>query len=642
MAKIQVLDKQIAELIAAGEVVERPSSVVKELVENSIDAGASAITVEIQNGGVTYIRVTDNGSGIQRDDIPTAFLRHATSKVHTQEDLDHIGTLGFRGEALTSIAAVSKVELLTCAKGEMIGSHYRIEGGEEVDMEDAGCPEGTTFIIRDLFYNTPARIKFLKKDVTEANAVAGVLDRIALSHPEVSIKFIRSGKEVLLTPGDGDLLSDVYAVFGRDFAKNLLPVDYTLHGIRVHGYISKPTAARPNRSMQYFFINSRVVRSRTAMAALEESCKGSVMVGRFPASVLHLEVALEGVDVNVHPAKIEVRFVNERPVFDAVYHACKNALQKEDDRKEMELQSASKPPIRILPVTPPAKLEQTKLTDQMGGKSYSRREDDAVPSFQMQPMEKGKPSLTGSEDPLFVSGKKLQDKPPVYQSISYIPSKEESCSSDVDQNTVTPPNDIEPVVTQEVEEIEEPAIRVIGEAFSTYIILEVGKELFLIDKHAAHERLLYEQIKKDATINHQMLLVPVPVTLEKSLYDAVLDHLSLLSQAGFETEDFGDGCILVRSAPLELDGADVELLVTELAGRLVTCRRDLIPEQLEWIYHSVACRAAVKAGDKNSPKELYELAVRAFEEDVRYCPHGRPIAIRLTQKELEKQFGRIQ
>ncbi|CZT55030.1 DNA mismatch repair protein MutL [Eubacteriaceae bacterium CHKCI005] len=642
MAKIQVLDKQIAELIAAGEVVERPSSVVKELVENSIDAGASAITVEIQNGGVTYIRVTDNGSGIQRDDIPTAFLRHATSKVHTQEDLDHIGTLGFRGEALASIAAVSKVELLTCAKGEMIGSHYRIEGGEEVDMEDAGCPEGTTFIIRDLFYNTPARIKFLKKDVTEANAVAGVLDRIALSHPEVSIKFIRSGKEVLLTPGDGDLLSDVYAVFGRDFAKNLLPVDYTLHGIRVHGYISKPTAARPNRSMQYFFINSRVVRSRTAMAALEESCKGSVMVGRFPASVLHLEVALEGVDVNVHPAKIEVRFVNERPVFDAVYHACKNALQKEDDRKEMELQSASKPPIRILPVTPPAKLEQTKLTDQMGGKSYSRREDDAVPSFQMQPMEKGKPSLTGSEDPLFVSGKKLQEKPPVYQSISYIPSKEESCSSDVDQNIETSQNDIEPVVTQEAEEIEEPAIRVIGEAFSTYIILEVGKELFLIDKHAAHERLLYEQIKKDATINHQMLLVPVPVTLEKSLYDAVLDHLSLLSQAGFETEDFGDGCILVRSAPLELDGADVELLVTELAGRLVTCRRDLIPEQLEWIYHSVACRAAVKAGDKNSPKELYELAVRAFEEDVRYCPHGRPIAIRLTQKELEKQFGRIQ
>ncbi|BCI60308.1 DNA mismatch repair endonuclease MutL [Solibaculum mannosilyticum] len=642
MAKIQVLDKQIAELIAAGEVVERPSSVVKELVENSIDAGASAITVEIQNGGVTYIRVTDNGSGIQRDDIPTAFLRHATSKVHTQEDLDHIGTLGFRGEALASIAAVSKVELLTCAKGEMIGSHYRIEGGEEVDMEDAGCPEGTTFIIRDLFYNTPARIKFLKKDVTEANAVAGVLDRIALSHPEVSIKFIRSGKEVLLTPGDGDLLSDVYAVFGRDFAKNLLPVDYTLHGIRVHGYISKPTAARPNRSMQYFFINSRVVRSRTAMAALEESCKGSVMVGRFPASVLHLEVALEGVDVNVHPAKIEVRFVNERPVFDAVYHACKNALQKEDDRKEMELQSAAKPPIRILPVTPPAKLEQTKLTDQMGGKSYSRREDDAVPSFQMQPMEKGKPSLTGSEDPLFVSGKKLQEKPPVYQSISYIPSKEESCSSDVDQNIETSQNDIEPVVTQEAEEIEEPAIRVIGEAFSTYIILEVGKELFLIDKHAAHERLLYEQIKKDATINHQMLLVPVPVTLEKSLYDAVLDHLSLLSQAGFETEDFGDGCILVRSAPLELDGADVELLVTELAGRLVTCRRDLIPEQLEWIYHSVACRAAVKAGDKNSPKELYELAVRAFEEDVRYCPHGRPIAIRLTQKELEKQFGRIQ
>nr|WP_317413129.1 DNA mismatch repair endonuclease MutL [uncultured Solibaculum sp.] len=634
MAKIQVLEKQIAELIAAGEVVERPSSVVKELVENSIDAGASAITVEIQNGGVTYIRVTDNGTGIQREDIPTAFLRHATSKVHTQEDLDHIGTLGFRGEALASIAAVSKVELLTCAKGEMVGSHYRIEGGEEAGLEDAGCPEGTTFIVRDLFYNTPARIKFLKKDVTEANAVAGVLDRIALSHPEVSVKFIRSGKEVLLTPGDGDLLSDIYAVFGRDFAKNLLPVDYTLHGIRVHGFISKPTAARPNRSMQYFFINNRVVRSRTAMAALEESCKGSVMVGRFPACVLHLEVALEGVDVNVHPAKIEVRFVNERPVFDAVYHACKSAIQKEDDRKEVVLQTDPKPPIRILPVTPPSNLEQMKLTDRQDSLGHSSYQDKhavpPTPVSQSIVWRRSSPDRLKEDADLFDSNKKLKEPSPFYQSShSVLPDQQEYFPTEEPQKT-------------ETENKEEPVIRVIGEAFSTYIILEVEEQLLIIDKHAAHERMLYERIKKDAMVNQQMLLAPVPVTLEKSLYDAVLDHLSLLAQAGFETEDFGDGCILVRSAPLQLDGADVELLVTELAGRLATCRQDLIPEQLEWIYHSVACRAAIKAGDKSSPKELYDLAVRALKEDVRYCPHGRPVAIRLTQKELEKQFGRIQ
>ena len=357
MPHIQVLDKHTAELIAAGEVVERPSSVVKELLENTIDAGATMVAVEIQNGGVTYIRITDNGAGIAREDVPTAFLRHATSKVRREEDLEAIGTLGFRGEALASIAAVSRVELLTCAAGETAGTRYTLEGGEDGHLEDAGCPQGTTIVVRDLFYNVPARMKFLKKDVSEANAVAGVVDRIALSHPEVSFRFIRDGREELLTPGDSQLRSCIYAVLGKEFSDSLLPVDYTLGGVHVHGFASKPAASRANRTMQHFFINGRYVKTRTAMAALEQAYKGAIMVGKFPACVLHLDMPPETVDANVHPAKIEVRFINEKPVFDAVYHGLKSALAAGDVPKQAVLPvrpTIGQPQAEQLHMEPPA------------------------------------------------------------------------------------------------------------------------------------------------------------------------------------------------------------------------------------------------------------------------------------------------
>ena len=640
MAKrIRLLDKKVAELIAAGEVVERPCSVVKELVENCIDAGATAVTVEIKNGGVRYIRVTDNGCGIAREDVPTAFLRHATSKVYKESDLDAISTLGFRGEALASVAAVAHVELITRPLEEPIGTRYCIDGGEETLLEDAGCPKGTTILVRDLFYNTPARMKFLKKDVSEANAVASAVDRIALSHPEVSVKFIRDGKQERMTPGDGKLLSAIHAVFGRQFAQGLLPVDYSLNGVKVSGYISKPSASRPNRSMQSFFINGRYVRTRTAAVALEEACKGSVMVGKFPACVLNIELNLGLVDVNVHPAKIEVRFVNERPIFDAVYHACKNALGADAPAQEIDLSQVAKlvrtpkaetaqqltlsPSPASAKAPPPKRSVDRAVLQAPADLVYTSSPIVSIPSIPKAPAPPAAPRNPGwdivveeeaPKEPLAPSTPKQPANPPV------APSKEPA------SNDKTP-------FTRE--------IRLIGEAFSTYILLECDDELLLIDKHAAHERLLYERIKSQAQLTPQLLLTPVTVTLDRESYAAALENLDTLSSLGFETEDFGAGAVLVRSAPLQMDGQDAGDLVAEIAGKLSKNVKDLTPERLEWVYHSVACRAAIKAGDHSNPQELYDLAKRTLKEDVRHCPHGRPVAVRLTKKQLEKQFGRI-
>ena len=640
MAKrIHLLEKKVAELIAAGEVVERPCSVVKELVENCIDAGATAVTVEIKNGGVRYIRVTDNGCGIAREDVPTAFLRHATSKVQTEDDLDAISTLGFRGEALASVAAVAHVELITRTSEEPMGTRYCIDGGEETLLEDAGCPKGTTILVRDLFYNTPARMKFLKKDVSEANAVASAVDRIALSHPEVSVKFIRDGKQERMTPGDGKLLSTIHAVFGRQFAQGLLPVDYTLDGVKVSGYISKPSASRPNRSMQSFFINGRYVRTRTAAVALEEACKGSVMVGKFPACVLNLTLNLALVDVNVHPAKIEVRFVNERPIFDAVYHACKNALGADAPAQEIDLSKVAKlvrapaaETAQQLTLSPSSAAPQAPLPKRGVDRavlqapadiSYAPSPVVSIPSIPKAPAAPPAPRNPGWDIVVEEETQKEPQTPPAPKP----PAKPPFAPSKEPAPTTGSPSARE--------------ARLIGEAFSTYILLESGDELLLIDKHAAHQRLLYEHIKSQAQLTPQLLLTPVTVTLDRESYAAVLENLDTLSSLGFETEDFGAGAVLVRSAPLQMDGQDAGDLVTEIAGKLTKNVRDLTPERLEWVYHSVACRAAVKAGDHSNPQELYDLAKRTLEEDVRHCPHGRPVAVRLTKKQLEKQFGRI-
>ncbi len=670
MGKINVLDAHVAELIAAGEVVERPASVIKEMVENAIDAGASAVTVEVKNGGISYMRVTDNGCGMSREDVPVAFLRHATSKVAVQDDLESIGTLGFRGEALASIAAVARVEVMTRQPEDAVGTRYVIEGGEEKLLDDAGCPQGTTFLIRDLFYNTPARMKFLKKDVTEANAVAGVLDKIALSHPEISLRFIRDGKEQLHTPGDGKLKSAIYAVYGRDFTNGLMPVEYEYNHIRVWGFVSRPVNSRPNRSMQQFFINGRFVKSRTAMAALEEAFKGSVMVGKFPACVLHLNMAFQAVDVNVHPAKLEVRFVNERPVFDAVYHGVKSALQKEDKPLEMQLPNSQV----LRPAMKELRGEQLRMAP--SAPTSPRPSAPVAQPEKMRPMKM--PSLTPSaprpvieEKPVAPIKSKdiLHDSAPApYQAASMpmvvlvdeeevpAPDKQQEAAPAAQVPAISPTLPQEPPVPVDILEDPQPewpvdsvkpepaSQRLIGELFGTYLVLQRGEEqMVLIDKHAAHERLLYEKLRKEGGGGYaQMLLEPATVTLDKNEYAAVLHARELFAQAGFEVDDFGSGTIAVRSAPLSLDKEDAASAVMEMAGYLLSSRKDLTTEHLDWLYHNIACRAAVKAGDFSSPQELAALVQRLEENpDVRYCPHGRPISVVITRRELEKQFGRV-
>lgn len=639
MPRIQVLDPHTAELIAAGEVVERPSSVIKELVENSIDAGASIITVEIRHGGVQYMRVTDNGCGIDRGDVETAFLRHATSKVRTERDLEAIGTLGFRGEALASIVAVSKVDLITRTPDQDTGTHYAAAGGEAGTLEEAGCPVGTTITVRDLFFNVPARMKFLKKDVAEGNAVAGLMDKIALSHPEISFRLIREGKETLHTPGDSKLVSAVYAVFGREFSKNLIEIDSTLGGIRVHGCISTPIGSRPNRSMQNFFINGRFVRSRTAAVALEEAYKGSIMVGKFPACVLHMELSAAAVDVNVHPTKLEVRFVNERPVFDAVFNAVRSALSQNRDTKAIEHIAQKRPLIDPYKQPDAPKPLQTRLA----------AADMHLPPVQQNP--KRPATYLSDSEPGKERLVQAKDIPTAIERILDIEPQPEAIPAPVQRKPQEPENvpaeptiQAEPVPERVIEEKPKQFHKLIGEAFDTYIILQYDNDtLMFIDKHAAHERLLYEKLKAlDESAAAQTLLAPVTVTLEKSEYTAVLQNLPALYDAGFEVEDFGSGTVLVRSAPLRLEGQDIADAVLEIAGYLAENRSDITTEHMDWLYHNIACRAAIKGGNSSRREELIALAEKLEENpEVRYCPHGRPIYVMMKKRTLEKEFGRV-
>ena len=643
MPNINILPKHIAELIAAGEVVERPSSIVKEIMENAIDAGADKITLEIKRGGITYIRITDNGCGIDRDNIRKAFISHATSKISTADDLNAICTLGFRGEALASIAAVSRVEVMTRGEGEEVGTRYCIEGGEETLLDDAGCPKGTTLIVRDLFYNTPARMKFLKKDVSEGNAVAAVVDRIALSHPEVSIRFIRDSKDVLFTSGDGKLENAIYKTLGKDFASTLIPCDYELEGVRVSGFISKPFNARPNRMMQYFFLNDRFIKTRTGMVALEEAYKNSIMVGKFPACVLNIHIAPGAVDVNVHPSKTEVRFANEKLIFNAVYYCAKSALQQGDTR----VQANFKQKVGRQFMPKPNEGRQIKIYEQQ----LEQVKKESLPKEDFW----GK---TTSEEFVKLSEPKKTEK------ITFNDSSEFSLKKDEEPDLIPVFKPVEEAKTPVIETVEEavpeakaeqPAseveevkpepepYRVIGEAFKTYILVEQGKKLLIIDKHAAHERMLFEKLRaNNGEIETQMLLAPVTVTLSKEEYSAVLDNLELLDKAGYRVEDFGGGMVIVSECPTAVADADLAEVVMELAGYLVNNRRELIPEKLDWIYHSTACRAAIKAGDKTSEYELEKFVEKLLNDpDIRYCPHGRPVLIEMSKYEIEKNFGRV-
>ena len=638
--------------------VDRPSSVVKELLENAVDAGSTAVTVEIQHGGVSYLRITDNGCGIAREDVPTAFLRHATSKVNSPEDLEGIGTLGFRGEALASIAAVARVELLTRVGDALEGTRYVIAGGEEEECTEAGCPAGTTIVVRDLFFNTPARMKFLKKDVVEGNAVASVMDKIALSHPEISFRFVRDGKETLHTPGDGDLKSAIYAVYGREFTQGLIPVDYSYGGTSVKGYVSRPAAARPNRSMQNFFLNGRYVKSCTAMVALEEAFKGSLMVGKMPACVLHLTVSCRAVDVNVHPAKIEVRFVNEKPLFDCVYHGVKTALNQGDTPRVAQFPTA-RPPV-FAGVQPEVRqLSLSQRQESPAGdveEQTSRREDGPEPEISVPKLSRPfSPSGHGTVRESFAATRPIYPAESEPEENPAPPAGSEKAGQALPQadpqheDTVPFPetpeseNAVQFGQAPEPETQAEPSFRLVGEAFGTYVILESGDDLIWIDKHAAHERMIYEKLKAErGDADCQLLLEPVSVTLEKNEYAAVLEARDLCRKAGFEIDDFGAGTVLVRTAPLILEGEGIADAVMEMAGYLVRSKTDLTTEKLDWLYHNVACRAAIKAGDELSREELTALAAQlAAHPEIRYCPHGRPVSIVMRRRDLEKQFGRL-
>lgn len=656
MPKIKVLPKEIAELIAAGEVVERPASVIKELMENAIDAGSSSVTVEIKNGGITYIRVTDNGCGISREDIRNAFISHATSKISTRDDLYAIGTLGFRGEALASIAAVSNVEVLTRTTEEETGTRYCISAGEETLVDDAGCPFGTTIVVRDLFFNTPARMKFLKKDVSEANAVAGIVDKIALSNPDVSIRFIREGKSALFTSGSGDLRTAAYEIFGKDFADGLIEADYSFESVKISGLVSKPTKSRPNRNMQFFFVNGRLVKSGTASAALSEAYKNSIMVGKFPYCVLNITTAPGLVDVNVHPAKIEVRFANERTVFSAVYYAAKNALEHRDEAPKVTIPRTAQTEL-FEPVRP--KTEQMRLPEKQPD-FWNRMSSSEYRSAQ-QPEKPTSQQPAAREDIITVASpdKKPENADSEPSTIQHFldaqrAKKEETAAIEADirpelsEKAATLPDEKPEETARALDTAvdEKPAelpVTVIGEAFKTYIIVQQGESIFLVDKHAAHERMLFnELVKNDSKRSTQMLLTPITVTLSKEEYSSVLDNLDMLMQAGFAVEDFGYSVVIVRECPMEISADEVADVVAELAGYLVENRQKLISEKKEWLFSLMACKAAIKGGMYTTEYERELFIKRLFASpEIRYCPHGRPVMIEITRRELEKNFGRV-
>lgn len=656
MGVINVLNKHVAELIAAGEVVERPASAIKEMIENSIDAGAKNITIEIMNGGTTFMRVTDDGCGIIREDVNKAFLAHATSKIKEEEDLDKIATLGFRGEALSSIASVSKVQLITRYNDSDVGTTYEIEGGVETKIDDAGCPVGTTIIVRDLFYNIPARMKFLKKDVSEGNAVANVIDKEALAHPEIAFTFLRDGKQTLKTSGDSKLKSAIYSVYGRDFVNGLLPVNYELNGIKIQGYISKPINSRPNRGMQNFFVNGRYVKSRTAMAAIEEAFKGSIMVGKYPACVLHLTMSYEIIDVNVHPSKIEIRFFNERPVFDAVYHSVKTCLNNNDQRKNITFSGEKhndafshikKPnPFTINQSdtsNDPVKTSETNNNQEIKEKNGQKNTNfDEIDSL----ISKINLNCNVSDivDPFSLYSNeavKSNSKTMFYNNISKTNSDKQSFQSNKEtgleyQSDVNEPK---PIIEQN-----KNTLKFIGEAFNTYIIVEKNdKEIVIIDKHAAHERMIYERLKKERGAGYsQILLEPITVVLNKTDYDAVINNLDMFRDCAFDVDNFGNGTVIVRSAPQYLELCDIEQSVIEMASYIAENKTDIRSEKMDWIYHNVACRAAIKGGNISTREELIDIANKLDNDPtLRYCPHGRPVCIVMTKYELEKQFGRV-
>ena len=712
MAVIHVLDKHTAELIAAGEVVERPASVVKELLENSIDAGATQVTVSIESGGVKLIEISDNGTGIEAEYISTAFIRHATSKIETPDDLTNIHTLGFRGEALASIASVARVELTTRTEVDEFATVYRIEGGEEVSREPGARAVGTTIRVKDLFYNTPARMKFLKKDSSEGTFVSDTVTHVALSHPEVSVKFIREGKLQYVTPGDGQLRGAAYAVLGREFSRDLIELKNQEGVYRITGLVTPPKSCRASRSMQHFYINGRYVRNRTMMAGMEMAFKGTMMQGKFPGGILLLEMPADLVDVNVHPAKIEARFARENDVFDVVYHAVKLALAQpgtgerlftfEADKEEEKAGNSKKdddiiknyvktnnftglsaiirgqadpgvlPQQHWEPAKPAAAPQQPAPSAAMQiptapsvprWKSSAQNEDMLDPfvtlhSPKLETTKAPEPfRAAASETQLDVEPEfgetKLhspQDHMAAWNPAQEAPKEEPESAPCAETEPDAPEAAEQETVLAEPEQMNfdptadqpEP-LRYVGEVFRTYILAERGDELCLIDKHAAHERQLYEKLAANyGNVPSQMLLEPAAIDLAAEEKQALLDNIPLLENAGLEIADFGGNTVVLRAVPADVEPQNTESLLVEIANKLLKGGHDALNEHTEWVLHSISCRAAIKAGDKSSPQELLALAEKILSGEVPpFCPHGRPCVLKLTRKELEKQFGRI-
>ena len=712
MAVIHVLDKHTAELIAAGEVVERPASVVKELLENSIDAGATQVTVSIESGGVKLIEISDNGTGIEAEYISTAFIRHATSKIETPDDLTNIHTLGFRGEALASIASVARVELTTRTEVDEFATVYRIEGGEEVSREPGARAVGTTIRVKDLFYNTPARMKFLKKDSSEGTFVSDTVTHVALSHPEVSVKFIREGKLQYVTPGDGQLRGAAYAVLGREFSRDLIELKNQEGVYRITGLITPPKSCRASRSMQHFYINGRYVRNRTMMAGMEMAFKGTMMQGKFPGGILLLEMPADLVDVNVHPAKIEARFARENDVFDVVYHAVKLALAQpgtgerlftfEADKEEEKAGNSKKdtdiikndvknnnftelsaiirgqadpgvlPQQHWEPAKPAAAPQQPAPSAAMQiptapsvprWKGSAQNEDMLDPFVTLHSPKLGTTKApvpfraAASETQLDVEPEfgetKLhspQDHMAAWNPAQEAPKEEPESAPCAETEPDAPEAAEQETVLAEPEQMNfdptadqpEP-LRYVGEVFRTYILAERGDELCLIDKHAAHERQLYEKLAANyGNVPSQMLLEPAAIDLAAEEKQALLDNIPLLENAGLEIADFGGNTVVLRAVPADVEPQNAESLLVEIANKLLKGGHDALNEHTEWVLHSISCRAAIKAGDKSSPQELLALAEKILSGEVPpFCPHGRPCVLKLTRKELEKQFGRI-
>jgi len=677
MGKINVLPQSVAELIAAGEVIDRPSSIVKELVENAIDAGATRISVEIKNGGVSYIRVSDNGSGMSKEDVPLAFIRHATSKISQRIDLDSISTLGFRGEALPSVAAVSRVKVTTRTADQPMGSCFTIDGSGNSEQSDCGCAVGTVIEVQDLFYNTPARMKFLKKDITESNAVASLIDRLALANPSVAFELIRDGKRALQTPGDGKLYSAVRIICGAEVASGMIPVDYQGEGISVKGLISRPSVSRTTRSLQTFFINSRYVRSKTCAAAVEEAYKNRLMTGRFPACIIDLKIDCSLVDVNVHPAKLEVRFSDERSVYNTVYRACMNTLSESEQK---QLSSSKK--INYFSLSDfDYSDRQTKLDKTVSSIKHSENTMAAMlgnlahsshntPSLTMRDTTNGfnktlevgvkannitgeKPTLPPSrtnKNALDIERadeglkKTITSAPMQSEQKITAPYTAENALKITTQNTalesVQEPVE-SPAESKEAKDIQ--PYRIIGELFNTYILIEQENSFILIDKHAAHERYIYNSIRHlEKESDCQILLSPQAVDLARDEYFALNENPQALESLGIVAEDFGEGTILVREVPMILEGFPLQQLLGEVARNVIDQKNNITPEFLDELMYSVSCRAAVMAGKRSSVPELKVLADVGLSQDgVRYCPHGRPVITSFSKREVEKMFGRI-